>query len=126
MTKKQDSLQDIRNEMQALYDKASCHDGGWAISNSALKDFIKRLDVLIAPPKGATFIVDGSKVTVNNAGELVDYMHSTSLTQAADDKAYMLDVADRTRLQSGIELRTDSAEAFVNDLVKFKMVQVAL
>ena len=65
----------------------------------------------------ATFIVDGHPVKVSTAIELVRYMHENSRTQAADDKAYMLDVADRTILQSGGKLRTDSPEAFVNDLV---------
>lgn len=65
----------------------------------------------------ATFIIDNHTVSVDSARELVQYMHVNSFTQAADDKAYMLDVADRTVLQSGGKLRTDNPEAFVNDLV---------
>lgn len=65
----------------------------------------------------ATFIVDGHEVTVATAEELVGIMHANSRTQAADDVAYMLDVADRTILQDGGKLRTGNAAEFVNDLV---------
>ena len=74
----------------------------------------------------ATFILDhGERVTVERAAELVSIMHAASRTPAADDVAYMMDVSDRTVLQSGDKIRTDSPEAFVNDLVRHGLVKVA-
>jgi hypothetical protein len=72
----------------------------------------------------ATFILDGQRVTVATAQELVGIMHANSRTPAADDKAYMMDVSDRTVLQSGDKIRFDSAEAFVNDLLKYELLQL--
>lgn len=71
----------------------------------------------------ATFILDGHEVTVETAEELVSIMHENSRTPAADDKAYMLDVADRTILQDGGKLRTGSAAEFVNDLVAHGFIE---
>lgn len=72
----------------------------------------------------ATFLIDGQKVTVERADELVAIMHENSRTPAADDKAYMMDVADRTVLQDGGKLRTGSPEEFVNDLVRHGFIHV--
>lgn len=71
----------------------------------------------------ATFLVDGERVTVKSAAELVSYMHGTSFTPAVDDEAYMLDVADRTVLQDGGKLRTGSPEEFVNDLARHGFIK---
>lgn len=70
------------------------------------------------------FILDGQRVEVKTAAELVSIMHANSYTPAADDKAYMMDVSDRTVLQSGDKIRTTSPEAFVNDLVLHRLLQV--
>ena len=74
-----------------------------------------------------TFILDNQAlmVTVKTAAELVTIMHANALAPAADDKAYMEDVAERAAVQNGSKIRTYSAEAFVNDLVEYKMLEVA-
>jgi len=119
--KTQDTLKKIRDDMQALsWDKEFL--GG----KSPLEEFIARIDALLAMPSGATFILDnGQRVQVGSAAELVQLMHAIARTQAADDKGYMLDVADRVRLQHDVTIRTSSAEAFVNDLVRHKMIRTA-
>jgi len=53
----------------------------------------------------------------------VRHMHECSRTQAADDKAYMLDVSERSVTQSGAKVRTSSPEAFVNDLVQYGFLE---
>jgi hypothetical protein len=70
-----------------------------------------------------TYIVDGHPVTVSCAEALVEWMHAGARTQAADDEAYMLDVSERTVLQSGDKLRTGSAEEFVEDLVAHGLIK---
>lgn len=73
----------------------------------------------------ATFILaDGQTVQASNAAELVAQMHQASRTEAVDDKSYMMDVAERTALQSGHAIRTSSHEAFVNDLLKYDLIKV--
>lgn len=74
----------------------------------------------------ASFLIDGQVVTVKTADELVTIMHAGSRTPAADDKAYMLDVSDRTVLQNGGKIRTNSPEAFVNDLVFHGFLKVVV
>lgn len=73
----------------------------------------------------AVFIIDGQRVEFSKAADLVAYMHANAFAQAADDVAYMLDVSDRTVLQSGEKIRTTSPEAFVNDLVRHHLLEVA-
>jgi len=73
----------------------------------------------------ATFILNGRKISVNTADELVHIMHEESRTQAADDKAYMMDVSDRTVLQSGDKIRFSTAAEFVNDLVTHGLLEKA-
>lgn len=73
----------------------------------------------------ATFILDHQRVTVKTAAELVSIMHANSRTPAADDKAYMMDVSDRTVLQSGDKIRFGSPEEFINDLIKHGLLKPA-
>lgn len=72
----------------------------------------------------ATFMLDHQKITVCTATELVTIMHANSLAQSADDQAFMEDVAERTITQSGVKIRTSSAEAFVNDLAEHGLLKV--
>lgn len=72
-----------------------------------------------------TFIVDGEHITVATASELVKIMHANSRTPAADDEAYMMDVSDRTVLQDGGKIRTNTPEQFVNDLVQHGFIKKA-
>lgn len=74
----------------------------------------------------ATFLLDGQTITVKSAEELISVMHASSRTPAADDKAYMMDVSDRTALQSGYRIRVDSPQAFVNDLVHCGLVKIVV
>ena len=67
---------------------------------------------------------DGHKVEVHNAQELIEIMHANSLTEAADDKAYMMDVVERAKMTNGAIIRTSSAEAFVNDLIKAGLLEI--
>lgn len=71
----------------------------------------------------AHFVVDGHHVHFSKAEELVSWMHEHSFTQAADDKAFMMDVSDRTVLQSGEKIRFGNAAEFVNDLVRHGLIR---
>jgi hypothetical protein len=52
MTDFVDGIRSIRNEMAELYRGAACHEGGWAISASALLAYIRDIDKeLAALPK---------------------------------------------------------------------------
>jgi hypothetical protein len=90
------------------------------LSEERLAEMYKSREVTMA-----SFILDGQHVTVKTAAELVDIMHANSFAQAADDQAYMEDVAERTVLQDGAKIRTTSPEAFVNDLVAHGLIKPA-
>jgi glyoxylate carboligase len=72
------------------------------------------------------YIIASSRIKVHadTPEQLVRYMHGVSRTQAADDVAYMMDVADRTILQSGGKIRSDTAAHFVDDLVEAGMIGI--
>jgi hypothetical protein len=71
----------------------------------------------------AKFVIDGRKVDFLKPEDIVSYMHRTSRTQAADDKAYMMDVSERTITQNGDKIRCGNAAEFVNDLVLHGLIR---
>lgn len=69
-------------------------------------------------------IANDQTYEAQDATELVGKMHAAAFTEAADDKAYMLDVAERMQKQNGVVVRTTSHTEFVEDLVKHGFVKV--
>ena len=68
---------------------------------------------------------DGNFIAGKDPQELVSKMHALSWSQSKSDEEYMHALADRLVLQSSIEIRYDTAENFVEDLVKFGLLVVA-
>ena len=56
--------------------------------------------------------------------EIVHQMNLAAWTQSDGDQVYMADVASRVSLQTGIVIRTDTAENFLADLVKAKLITI--
>lgn len=72
----------------------------------------------------ARFKIDGVTKDFGSAEAVVSYMHACTRTPAADDKAYMMDVSDRTITQNGDKIRFANAAEFVNDLIQYGLIKV--
>ena len=71
-----------------------------------------------------TYVVNGKRVAASSAEDLVSKMRRASFTATATDQEFMAEVAARMMLQSSAEIRTDSAEAFVADLIRAGVIKV--
>jgi len=70
-----------------------------------------------------TYLIDGCRYRASTAACLVRLMHTMSRTPAADDQAWMEDVAERTVLQDGGKVRVCSPEAFIADLISCGLIK---
>ena len=69
------------------------------------------------------YLSEGIIHQADSPRELVKKLHSVSHAPAADDRTWMMEVADRMEVQSGNKLRSDTPEHFVADLVGFGLVE---
>lgn len=74
--------------------------------------------------KTTTYKFDNDEVVARSPKELVRSMHERAWAQSKDDQEFMHATADRLVVQSSIEVRYDTAEHFVEDLIKFGVVTV--
>lgn len=63
------------------------------------------------------------QVSASTPEDLVAQMHKTSHTPEPDDQAFMIQVANRTKLQNGKDVRTDTPTNFVDDLIVAGMIE---
>jgi len=61
---------------------------------------------------------DGKKLTATEPAEIVSELHYWSFAQSRDDQTWMAEAAYRARLMTGRQVRCDSPEEFVEDLLK--------
>jgi hypothetical protein len=59
------------------------------------------------------------------AKEIVAEMHNLSFSQAASDAAWMRDVSDRAFTQTGHDIDTSSAEAFIAGMLEAGLLKPA-
>lgn len=71
------------------------------------------------------YVVDGREVECRTALDLVRYMHGTSHSPASTNEEWMREVAERTVTQMGVEIRHDSVKSFVEDLVRYGLIEMA-
>ena len=69
------------------------------------------------------YLSEGMIHSVDSPQELVRELHKVSHAPAADDLTWMLETADRTELQSGHKVRTNTPENFIADLLKFGLIE---
>lgn len=72
------------------------------------------------------YIVNGERVEAATAAELISKMHALSHTPSDDDRTWMQETAYRANLQNGAIIRTATAEEFIEDLEKAKLIEFAL
>lgn len=70
-------------------------------------------------PKLTRYTFDGSTLVAGSPTELVGLMHAVSWSQSKDDQDFMRSLADRLIVQSSIEVRFDTADHLVEDLLKY-------
>jgi hypothetical protein len=70
------------------------------------------------------FTVDDHVIEAADAADLVRKMAANSLAQAESPEAWMEDAAYRFNLISGKDIRCDTAEAFVTDLLNAGLIEV--
>jgi len=64
-------------------------------------------------------LIDGGVITAETAPEFVTALREGSkFDNEPPNEAYMLRFAERYKIQSGVEVSTDSEEAFFNDLLE--------
>lgn len=71
-----------------------------------------------------TYKFDDQTIEASSVGELVRKMHESSWAQSGDDRDFMRSIADRLVLQSSLDIRCDTAENFVEDLIKYDVLKV--
>jgi hypothetical protein len=71
-----------------------------------------------------TYIVGDDRIEAVSVTQLVHRMHQTSFAPAADDRAFMRQVANRVKLQSGARVRSNTAKNFVADMVSAGMIKI--
>jgi hypothetical protein len=69
------------------------------------------------------YLVDGVLLEATSYKALVAMMHKQSHAPANDDVTWMLQVRDRTEVQSGAEIRVDTYSNFVHDLAKAGLIK---
>jgi hypothetical protein len=65
--------------------------------------------------------------TLNFTGsstDLVKLLHKGSRAQAKDDATWMMEAAGRFRLMTGIPIRYDTSDNFIDDLIQHDMLNV--
>jgi len=67
------------------------------------------------------FKIDGLEFPT--AAKVVEYMRGTSFTETSSTAAFLVATAARTAEQFGTDIRSDTAEHFVADLVKVGLVE---
>lgn len=70
-----------------------------------------------------TYTVGQHLIAADTPESLVNQMHKSSHTQETNDQAFMVQVANRTKLQTGADVRTDTADNFVRDLIAAGMIE---
>lgn len=60
------------------------------------------------------------------AEDIVRNLHKGSRAQCATDAEWMVETADRCRLQDGGKVRDDTAEHFVDDLISHNLLHLFL
>ena len=70
------------------------------------------------------YLVDGEEIEAKDAADLVRKMHERSHAQAGSDEAWMKQVAERAVVMSGHEIRAGNAEDFVEDMLKYGMIEL--
>jgi hypothetical protein len=66
---------------------------------------------------------DGDVLTATSPADLVRQLHAGSRAQAPSDAEFMHQYAERVKVQSGAEIRYDSPEHFIADLIKVKRLK---
>jgi hypothetical protein len=69
------------------------------------------------------YLSEGVIHTAASPRELVHKLHKASHAPSADDRTWMMEVSDRTEIQSGNKLRSDTPDHFVADLLRFGMIE---
>lgn len=67
------------------------------------------------------FMIDG--IEFATAVKVVEYMRANSFTESASTPAFMVATAARTAEQFGTEIRSDTIDHFVADLIKVGLVE---
>ena len=69
------------------------------------------------------YLSEGVIHSANSPRELVHKLHEVSHAPSPDDRTWMMEVADRTEIQTGHKLRSDNPEHFIADLLRFGMIE---
>jgi hypothetical protein len=61
--------------------------------------------------------INGDEYVVDSIGELVSAMHDNSYAHAPSDSQFMREMAERVKFSTSSEVRSDTCENFVSDLM---------
>lgn len=68
------------------------------------------------------YAVNGNAIEAATSADLVSQMHKASFDPDGTDQEFMVATASRVRLQNGQQVRSDTADHFVADLIAAGMI----
>lgn len=70
------------------------------------------------------FLNRDKTITANSSDDIVSWMRSNDLERYRSNEDFMKAYSERKQLFENIQVATDSTDSFVNDLEKFKVIEI--